>query len=118
MFTAKWLRLSAALAAGAAVYAFAPAATAAAATAPATVHPAISCSTYGIYSGSQEIGGEVICGDTSSQYRVVEKCTDELRGSSVTEYGPYVSENNVSAKTCPDEGGTQWLASNISHQVK
>lgn len=73
---------------------------------------------YGLYEGDLKIGGEVICGNTSSQYRVVVKCTDELRGSSVNEFGPYVSSGNVSAKTCPDEGGTQWLATNIGYQVK
>jgi hypothetical protein len=117
MFSTKWLQLSVALAAGAAVCAWAPV-NAAAATTPATVHPAISCTGYGIYNGSLKIGGEVICGDTSSQYRVVVKCTDELRGSSANEFGPYVNSNNVSAKNCPDEGGTQWLATTIGYQVK
>jgi hypothetical protein len=117
MISAKWLRLGTVLVAGAGMCALAPAASAAAATS-AVVRPAITCSTFGIDEGSLQIGGEVICSGTSSQYRVKEKCTDELRGSSETEYGPYVSENNVSAKTCPDEGGTQWLASNITYQVK
>jgi hypothetical protein len=117
MFSAKWLRLNVVLAAGAAVCALAPAGAAAAAT-PATVHPAISCTGYGIYSGNQKIGGEVICTSTSSQYRVVVQCTDELRGSTANEFGPYVTSGNVSAKNCPDEGGTQWLATLIGYQVK
>jgi hypothetical protein len=117
MFSTKWLRLSVVLTAGATACALAPVG-AAAAIMPATAHPAISCTGSGIYSGLLEIGGKAICQGTSSQYRVFVKCTDELRGSSANELGPYVTSGNVSAKTCPDEGGTQWLASIIAYQLK
>jgi hypothetical protein len=70
---------------------------------------ALAC--YAVYQHSSSgslVGEGVYCTGTTSQYRAQVVCEDELRGSTNTFYGPWVSSPDASGYRCPDEGGVQW----------
>jgi hypothetical protein len=80
--------------------------------ADASAAPAVTCGYGTLYSGSSVIGYTLTCTGVTYKYRVYATCTDELRGSSSTFYGSYVTTGHTSQVVCPYEGGTQWLGSN------
>lgn len=84
---------------------------------PAEATPS-SCTVSYISSGSLHIGARARCTAGSGQYRVATTCTDELRGSSGTYYGSWVNIGSYSSVTCPNSGGSQWLATNAHLQTR
>lgn len=58
------------------------------------------------------------CTSGTGHYRVYATCTDELRGSGGTYYGPYVGIGSTSTLVCPYQGGTQWVLSGAHFQFK
>jgi hypothetical protein len=87
-------------------------------TAPAAEATPTGCTVSYLTSGSLRIGAHARCTGGSGQYRVATTCTDELRGSSGTYYGAWVGIGSYSSVTCPNSGGTQWLATNAHLQTR
>lgn len=85
--------------------------------APAEATPS-SCTVSYLTSGSLKIGARARCTAGTGQYRVATTCTDELRGSSGTYYGAWVGIGSYSSVTCPNSGGSQWLATNAHLQTR
>jgi len=84
---------------------------------PAEATPT-NCSVSYLTSGSLRIGAHGRCTAGTGQYRIATTCTDELRGSSVTYYGGWVGIGSYSSVTCPNSGGSQWLATNAHLQFR
>jgi hypothetical protein len=91
----------------------------AATVAPAAVPASTGCVAHLVPNTSlQYVGGDGWCTNTTDSYRLKLTCEDELRGDTAVYYGAYVKEAYSSTARCPVKGGSQWLATAASIQLK
>ncbi|HEX5400926.1 MAG TPA: hypothetical protein VFX16_01345 [Pseudonocardiaceae bacterium] len=78
---------------------------------PSSLSPTtVSCQFFELTKQGTPIGEGVSCMGTTLKYNVTVTCEDELRGDSERFSGPIVSPPDISSKTCPFQGGVQWVA--------